>query len=443
MNLKSASARTLAAVALLATACAGLLFAGPLDPPAGPVTSTGKTLSEVEPRIAVNPTNTPGDADSLYRISQPGSYYLTGNITGVVGKHGIQVATSGVTLDLNGFQLRGVAGSLDGINVSAFDGVNITIKNGSLRSWGDCGLEAEYNAGHPPACVLTGIAAAGNGRDGLALWGGNRVVSCAALENAADGVSVVGDSALIDCISSSNGGIGFTTNSGCTLANCVASGNTTRGFSGFAGCTYTNCSASSNGNGFVSTASTYNGCAAYSNTANGFDLFTGCTLTSCNAYRNGGIGIDASSSATVIGCTASENTGIGINTSSGTTVRECNATNNDGVGIQVSSNCQVRDNNAVNNGGTTVTFANIRATGSDNRIEGNNCTDAPIGINVAIAGNIIIRNTCASNTTNWEIAANNVVGPILDRTAVVSAAISGNSAPDSTGSTHPNANFSY
>ena len=48
-------------------------FAGPLDPPAGPVASTYKTLTEVEPRIAINATNTPGDADSIYKVTQPGS----------------------------------------------------------------------------------------------------------------------------------------------------------------------------------------------------------------------------------------------------------------------------------------------------------------------------------------------------------------------------------
>ncbi|HRJ49801.1 MAG TPA: hypothetical protein PKU91_04675, partial [Phycisphaerales bacterium] len=87
--------------------------------------------------------------------------------------------------------------------------------------------------------------------------------------------------------------------------------------------------------------------------------------------------------------------------------------------------------------------ANIHATGNDNRIEGNNCILADRGIDVDAAGNIIVRNTCSGNTVNWDIVANNVVGPILDRTAPASAAISGNSAPDSTGSTHPNANFTY
>ncbi|HRJ49802.1 MAG TPA: hypothetical protein PKU91_04680, partial [Phycisphaerales bacterium] len=81
--------------------------AGPLDPPAGPVAGTYKTLTEVEPRIAINAVNTPGGANSLFRITQPGSYYLTGNITGVIGKHGIEIAASGVTIDLMGFDLQG------------------------------------------------------------------------------------------------------------------------------------------------------------------------------------------------------------------------------------------------------------------------------------------------------------------------------------------------
>ena len=48
-------------------------------PPAGPVASTPGP----EPRTAVNAASTPGDADSLYRITQPGSYYLTENLAGV------------------------------------------------------------------------------------------------------------------------------------------------------------------------------------------------------------------------------------------------------------------------------------------------------------------------------------------------------------------------
>ena len=52
--------------AALTLSAAGLLFAGPLDPPVGPITPTFKTLTEVEPRIAINATNTPGDLNNLF-----------------------------------------------------------------------------------------------------------------------------------------------------------------------------------------------------------------------------------------------------------------------------------------------------------------------------------------------------------------------------------------
>lgn len=426
-----------AAAIIVAT---GTLLAGPLNPPAGPITSTYKTLSEVEPRIEINATNTPGDADSLYRISQPGSYYLTGNVTGVALKHGIQITAHGVTLDLNGFELRGIAGSLDGVNVATSDGHNITVKNGSLRSWGDCGLEAEYNAGHPPTCTLTDLHAAVNTRDGIAVWSGGRIADCSAQENTGNGFSAVGDTTFTDCVAGFNGIHGFTTNSGCTLTGCIANGNTQRGIYTGLGSTVSHCAASNNATGFVAQSTIFTACSAYTNSGNGFDLFTGCTLTGCNAYRNA-IGIDASSAATVTACSAVENTSIGINAGSGTTITGCGVVNNTGTGIQVSSNAIIRANSVINNGGTTATFSNIRATSSDNFIEGNNCSDAPIGIDIASGGNFIVRNTCSGNTLNWQVVAGNNCLVVLGTPAA--AAISGDSGGASPGSTNPNANFTY
>ena len=57
--------------------------------------------------------------------------------------------------------------------------------------------------------------------------------------------------------------------------------------------------------------------------------------------------------------------------------------------------------------------------------------------------NVIIQNTAKQNAVNYDIAANNVFGAIVDRTAAVSVAVSGNSAPSSAGTTDPWANISY
>src|SRR6476659_10541606 len=112
---------------------------GPLTPPGAPA-PTMKTLDQVEARTPIDAAHTPGDADSLFKITQPGSYYLTANVTGVNAKHGVETAASGVTLDLNGFDLLGVPGSLDGVLVTLANAINVNVRNGSIRSWGGSGI---------------------------------------------------------------------------------------------------------------------------------------------------------------------------------------------------------------------------------------------------------------------------------------------------------------
>ena len=123
----------LAAAMLVAALAAMPALAGDLNPPAGPVAPTMKPLTDVEPRIAVNATNTPGNTTNQFIITQPGSYYLTGNIAGVSGKSGILVASNGVTLDLMGFTMVGVSGPVDGITMTGFF-ENVVIRNGHTTS---------------------------------------------------------------------------------------------------------------------------------------------------------------------------------------------------------------------------------------------------------------------------------------------------------------------
>ncbi|MDP1661323.1 MAG: hypothetical protein Q8L55_05350, partial [Phycisphaerales bacterium] len=168
-------ARALAALLLCSVA-----LAGPLDPPAGPVAPTAKPLAEVEPRTAINATNTPGDADSLFKITQPGSYYLTGNITGVVGKHGIEIVASGVTLDLNGFDLVGVAamGAFDGVSVTLSSQRNIAVVNGSVRNWGDEGVD--LGSSFTLNGRVEGVHANGNAGTGISAGPASTVTNCSA-----------------------------------------------------------------------------------------------------------------------------------------------------------------------------------------------------------------------------------------------------------------------
>ncbi|HEY3243363.1 MAG TPA: hypothetical protein VGM03_08430, partial [Phycisphaerae bacterium] len=185
-------------------------------------------------------------------------------------------------------------------------------------------------------------------------------------------------------------------------------------------------------------------CSAVGNLGPGFNLLSDSLAIHCSANGNGSTGfVSGAPGASVIECAARSNAGDGIEVGTGGVAERCLSMQNTGDGIQCTFNCIVRDNSCWSNGLSAGDGAGIHALFSDNRIEGNNCTSADRGIDVDAAGNIIIKNTCAGNTIDWVIVANNVFGPIIDRRAPASAAVSGFSAASSLGSTDANANFSY
>jgi len=73
---------------------------------------------------------------------------------------------------------------------------------------------------------------------------------------------------------------------------------------------------------------------------------------------------------------------------------------------------------------------------TDNRTESNHVTDNDIGIDVDGTGNIITKNTASGNGTNYDIAASNSYGPIVNVSEV--GDISG-----TTNSDHPWADFEF
>ena len=322
-----------AAILGLCILAAAALHAGPLNPPAGPVASSYKTLSEVEPRIAINATNTPGDAGSTFKITQPGAYYLSGNVTGVSAKAGIVIAADNVTLDLDGFALLGVAGSLDGIATDAAHR-NLTIRNGTIAGWGQDGIDLTQGviAGtFQSGSLLENVQASNCSARGIVTGVNSVLKACQAIDNNSEGIHVGESSSISSCLAYSNTGIGYSISAACTLVNCSADGNT----------------------------------------GGGYRLLGGSSIHHCSAYSNGTAGIFTQNSGILIeDCTCSFNSapGISIGGSGNTTVRACQCYQN------------------ASNPGILVTV-------SDCRIEGNNCTTNGTGIRITGSGNIVIRNT--------------------------------------------------
>jgi parallel beta-helix repeat protein len=85
---------------------------------------------------------------------------------------------------------------------------------------------------------------------------------------------------------------------------------------------------------------------------------------------------------------------------------------NTGDGIRVRDGCKVIDNTCRYNGFLAGDGAGIHATSSGNRIEGNHVTDNDRGIDVDGADNLIVKNSAAGNTSEYDIVANNKVGTI-------------------------------
>lgn len=121
----------IASPVLVAAAVATVLWvsAGDLNPPSGTIQPTNRV--QLNEQVISLP----------YTITQSGSYVLTSNLTGSSGSDGIIIDADDVTLDLNGFALQGVAGSLDGIRVAGTYR-NTTIRNGTISGWDGDGVDA-------------------------------------------------------------------------------------------------------------------------------------------------------------------------------------------------------------------------------------------------------------------------------------------------------------
>lgn len=223
--------RTVLAIAAL-TLCGKLLIAGPIAPPAGSVTPTYKTLTETEPRTAINATNTPGDADSAFRITQPGSYYLTANLTsGVSGKAGIEITASGVTIDLGGFTLDG--STLIGQNVT-LDGIRsigsiraVTIRNGSILNWRGDGIDV----GGVTGLVLTDVIVDSCGGSGIQPGPFARLERCTVLNNTSHGINIPAPGVIVrDCTAAQNDASGIrVAGIGTRIERCTVQSNSVHG----------------------------------------------------------------------------------------------------------------------------------------------------------------------------------------------------------------------
>jgi hypothetical protein len=375
---------------------------GSLTPP-GPPAPTMKSLNQIEPRTPVS---------SLpFYITKAGSYFLTTNLTGVSAQDGITINASSVTLDLSGFELVGVPGSLAGINAPV-EVTNLFIHNGTVRDWGDSGVKLFL----APNILLDHLHARQNAGSGIGLGDGCVVQHCSANSNAFLGIAAGG--IVRDCASLGNGADGI---SASTVQSCVAESNGGGGVHGaesVSDCagSYNHLSGISVENGGVVSRS-----VAQLNSGSGIVAGLGSLVQDSTVFNNGGTGIVAAVSCQIVNCVASGSSYQGIVTGQASTVKGCTARNNSLDGIQVPNDCVVLENNCAGNGTGLSGGAGIHATIAGNRIEGNSTILNKQGLWIQGGANVVIRNFSRYNpgsgsigSSNFVISTGNTVGEILD-----------------------------
>ena len=390
--------RSIAVAVSLSVAAAHPIFSqGPLTPP-GPPAPTMKSLEDLDTKLnqadAKAEKRTP--ITSLpFTISAPGSYYLTGNLTGVTGQNGIAVDVNNVTIDLNGFSLNG-----PGDNGIVANGA-VTIRNGSVSGWAQAGITVSG-----PGVLIQNIHASNNASRGISAGSRAVVQSCTVTNSGTNaggrGISVADGSIISKCVVTGTSGaasIAIAAGVGCLVVDCTGRDNDATG---------------------------------------GHVIFTGAStiVERCEATLSDGVAAAISTGANcrVIDCIAANNPGattIGINANTRSTITGCNAVQNGADGFVIADNSAVINNTASANSGD-----GFEIFGSRNRVEGNHATsNTGAGFHVnndtPPTDNLIIRNSSGSNAgLEFDVITGNVFAPVAPRADVTNGT-----------NTNPHANF--
>ena len=202
--MKTKTALALSFIILHSVFCLSSHAQGVLTPPGAPA-PTMKTLDQIEARTPIS--------SAPFTITNPGSYYLTTNVT-VSSGNGITIATNNVTLNLNGYTIASTTPSAAGTGVLlAGANANIAILNGFITGgvtnnggvYGGSGFGycIFYSGNNPSNVRVSHISVSGCLNDGISLYAISSTIVESCTVNTAGGTGIyaasVSDSTAINC----------------------------------------------------------------------------------------------------------------------------------------------------------------------------------------------------------------------------------------------------
>ncbi|MEO5713418.1 MAG: right-handed parallel beta-helix repeat-containing protein [Luteolibacter sp.] len=332
---------------LFALITSSVFAQGPLTPPAGAPAASMKTLTQVEPRTAIEALP--------FTISTSGSYYFTKNLqfTAASG-NAISITIGNVTLDLNGFTLSSTAG-VTGTAISISDNLtNLTIKNGIIA-----GNTTVVISGGSPQVWTPNPQGFDFGLHAAATTARNMTVESLQVSGCRS-IGILADfGGVTNSTSSANGTYGIIADFG-RVTGCTASLNGGGGIAAEFG-SVTSSIATRNGDfGIAVVCGTVTDSAVTSNGGSyGIYALSGSVTNSTARSNRGNYGIYASSGS-VSGCAATGNSGVGIQADNGSVTNSTADSNvRDGISAESGSvtHCAAQANHT-----SVGTFYDLDAT---------------------------------------------------------------------------------
>lgn len=383
--------------------------AGPLTPPAGTISSTGRPLGEMRVRQIVPANRT---------ITQPGNYYLNWPVS-VTGIPGIIIAADNVVLDLNGFAIT--ASGSDGV---AFSGTrtDITIRNGSIIGsasgvgFGIGSTDTGHNLVTVEDVTISGMAVGISvgpaavvrrsrviGSSNYVIYvGPNSLVEECQLQSTGSGTLTSGDGVKFNDVSIfAAGNFGLRAGDGASVSFCrvESQGATGSAIGAGEGSTVSNCVVSGSGTGIaVNRGSTVDSVVVRNTATRGVLLDNGESIISRATLQGGAVGVECAnerpqiSNCIVLGMT---DAAVNVNGSNGYAIR---------ASILSNSNTAVKS-----------------LLGASGVVDGNTITLNTSGVNMAAGVAAIIRNNFFDGNTANTTGGSPIIGPV----AATSAALPG------------------